>query len=241
MVLTVPATPCGLNDENETEKEPEIITIHWMDPEIWGFKAWSFLFSTLETLKQNFDQNIEKWQRFLRILPKVLPCFTCKQCCAKFMLERSPPTTSLEDCQKWLCDLRRDVRRRNAQQPITQENIKLGFWSPTQDDEAMTYGFLKRLQFKPLFLMDAFVFLASVIMTGEYETKQGLQNILEFVECVKDIAPVPLSLEPIQKPFQNAKDGLNWLKSSKLCPSYLGATLKHMPLHSRKVKRVCKV
>lgn len=230
------------DDEIEIEKkEPEIITIHWMDPEIWGFRAWSFIFSTLETLRKNFGQNIEKWQRFLRILPKVLPCFTCKQCCAKFMLERAPPTTSVEDCQKWLCDLRRDVRKRNAKQPITIENMKLGFWYADEDDASMAHGFLKRLQFEPLFLMDAFVFIASVLMTGEYETKQGVINIMEFLECVKDISPVPLAFEPVPKSFSNAKEGLQWLKSSKLCPSYLGSTLKHMPLHSRKVKRVCKV
>jgi len=232
----------------EIEIEPEIITIHWMDPEIWGFKAWSFLFCTLETLKQNFDSNITKWQRFLNILPKVLPCFTCKQCFAKFMLQTTPPSTSVEDCQKWLCDLRRDVRRRNASQPITQgsavltkENIKMGFWSSDQDDQVMAHGFLKRLQFKPLFLMDAFVFISSVIMTGEYETKQGRANVLEFLECANDISPILLQLGPIKKPFLLAKEGMAWLKTSKLCPSYLGSTLKHMPLHSRKVKRVCKV
>src|SRR4051812_9261042 len=83
-----------------------VTVLKWIDPDLWGFRAWSLLFALARRLKND----PEKWSILSRLLPQVLPCHTCQCCCAKFITRVAPEQM---DPVQWLTRLRSEIYARN--------------------------------------------------------------------------------------------------------------------------------
>lgn len=194
-----------------------------MEPETWGFRAWSTLFglaSSLSTLKKPV------WLRLVRLLPDILPCQTCRTSCAKF-IEHHPPEKSLNAPLQWLCTLRRNVILRNSKSPDANRlDVALkacGLAEAT--DEMMIQRFAKRLTFPAFWVYDVFLFLSFIAMTLTWTKLQARQHWLDTLHCVDQLSPFPLHLDSSSStPFppittETMDEALQSLFRSPACPT----------------------
>ena len=80
-----------------------------IDPKQWGPAAWHFLEESARACDENSRRD---YNRFMRLLPCVLPCEFCRRHATEY-LEENPPEESV-DLQRWLADFKASVARRRA-------------------------------------------------------------------------------------------------------------------------------
>ena len=78
-----------------------------LDPSVWGEKGWAFLSNCLHAYDSS---SRDAYLRFLRVLPEVLPCASCRQHAAEFLTKHPPEKRA--DLTLWLEDFRADVADR---------------------------------------------------------------------------------------------------------------------------------
>jgi len=211
--------------EKKNDQEPLVI-VRWIDPDCWGFRAWSVLFA----LAKRAPTNMKAWLALSNMLPSILPCHTCRCCCAKFV-KRTPPETRLP--LEWLKELRHEIHTRNLKNSDCNRLDKcLETISPT--DVKTDYDrFLTRAKIQPLWIMDAFQFLACVAMTIDFQKAKWTL----FTDLVAQLSPLDLALPftPTQ-PHTTVDQALAWLTSSPKCPTLpLLATLAHITVKTREL------
>lgn len=171
----------------------------WIEPEIWGRYAWTFLFTSIESIAKN-KEKYQSWVTMIYSLPYVLPCSSCKKCCAKFLKHHSPTFKSYcycaNDCFDWLYKLKQNIRRRtvNDEKDLGAiENKKLGFYEEKNEIQFIQ-KFYKKLKYPELWYLDTFIFLWTVIQTIDYESSENIKQLNIFLLSVMECSPKPLEL-----------------------------------------------
>ena len=222
--------------------------LRWIDPDIWGFYAWSVLFAIANRVQKS-DTIImvrHAWFKLARLLPEILPCHTCRCCCAKF-IKQSPPENSSPT--KWLYQLRQQIQTRNLNSPDCNKldkSIHLTTTSTTsttfttEDYERTLKRFGKREELVQLWLMDVVMFLACVAMT--LDLVQQIQTWTDFATLLLALIPINLQLLPPTTGDNSLPRIIQWLSSSPIAPNPTAftATLDTITVKSRQIKSTLK-
>jgi hypothetical protein len=227
--------------------------LRWIEPEVWGFRAWSCLFglaAEAEKRAQGRDRGgaLAVWQQWLAIvalLPQILPCPSCRRCCARF-LAANPPEQSRP--VRWLARLRRSVQERNAAAPdasrleayqrrILAQLDAVGTapvicTAPTDPQEEarelaeVRPRFLGRALLGPLWVMDTLLFLACVALTVDPPAAGSVSIAADLSPIAADLSPIAAAIAQLaphdlglaaSSPGTSAdgREALEWLLKSR--------------------------
>lgn len=160
--------------------------VKWIDPDVWGLRAWSTLFACAKKANQS-DRSWEAWILLVSLLRRILPCDTCRTCCGAFIQEfPSNRTTSAEE---WLCKLRAKVETRNYESKDCNRLEKL-IRSRHETCQESISRFAFRQSMVPLWKMDVFVFLFCVAKT----VRLSLEDWTVLFQAISLLSPVKLFL-----------------------------------------------
>ena len=222
----------------ETEQQGKKVVVRWIDPDIWGFRAWSTLFAIARRVEQVSLEWHSIWLELARRLPDMLPCHTCRCCCAKFI--KTTPPESLSPL-KWLFRLRTEVMNRNLKSADCNRLDKCMASSTSTSTTLTEYvptleRFAKREALLQLWLMDVFMFLSCVAMTLDLADPAVSLAWLEFVTLVLALSPINLQLSPPKEGHASVDLALGWITSSHLAPNpALMTILAHVTVKSREM------
>lgn len=195
--------------------------VKWVYPEYWGFRGWSVLFGVSKG---------RDFHKIVHLLPFVLPCFTCRCCCGKF-IKKSPPEKS--DPIDWLCELRQNVFARNLKSTDANRLDIITNSSPPLTKDDILARFRKRQRNVSLWLYDLFLFLSCVAITLNLETDQeDRTRWTQLCTYLTNSSPVPIQL-PIKEP-KTVEEALELLTAHPMCPSnVILTTLATVPVKTR--------
>jgi hypothetical protein len=200
----------------------------YSDPEDWGNFAWTFAYCTVPPDSEPEKQQM--WNQMMTLFPFVLPCMTCKKCCSKHLsyLKQMPATEA--EMLRFLCDLRRDVRRRNveAKSPISVWNQEHHIFD--ESDAQMIAYFQRPREMKFIYYLKAYAFLFLVIRT--FSILEDVPKLLSFLNVSLKLSYFPIHLPAIPQP--NPKEGLQAYKKH-LIQWLLGPKKEHLLLQILKV------
>jgi hypothetical protein len=210
--------------------------VRWIDPDVWGFRAWSVLFAIGRRMQGADEKMRSAWIKLVRMLPDVLPCHTCRCCCAKFIKNTPPELTN--NPLTWLNLLRSEVAARNLKSIDCNRLDKciIATTTPPVAVPSLTLNrFAKREVLLQLWLMDVFVFLSCVAMTLDLASAATAQTWMDFATLVLALSPTNLELT-IPVSHKSVDQALAWLTSSPLAPNpALVATLATVTVKSREM------
>lgn len=187
--------------------------MRWIDPDVWGFRAWSVLFAIARrvTISQS-----KQWRELVHLLPYILPCFTCRCCCAKF-IKRNPPEQTPASPVAWLSALRREVAFRNLKSnDCNRLDLMLAKGSIGLTVYEDQDRFAKRERVPDLWRMDAFLFLACVAMTQDLTNDRDRRRWNSLMSLLLSLSPLELKLAS-QDGHRSVDEALTWITSSPLC------------------------
>jgi Erv1 / Alr family len=191
------------------------LSVRWIDPDVWGFRAWSVLFA----LARNVSSAQQKgyWYALLRLLPFVLPCHTCRCCCGKF-ISKNPPEK--REPVKWLCELRQEVAARNLK---SADCNRLDRCLLATEDAESRFKLRENLPF--LWTMDAFLFLSCVAMTLNLSVLSESATWSTFATLISRLSAIDLKLALLSKNHTSVDEALGWIMASPKCPGHALAAL----------------
>jgi len=210
--------------------------VRWIDPDAWGFRGWSLLFAIARNITSS---SLPLWWELVKLLPYLLPCFTCRCCCSKF-IKRNPPEKSLATPPNWLNSLRREITLRNFKSPdCNRLDRAMNLNENNENNGIILDRFAQRLIVPSLWLMDVFIFLACVAMTQDLTQEVARKRWISFITLVTKLSPIDLHLTP-PPPFahRSVEEVIQWITASPKClPQALLATIATVAVKLRTITK----
>ena len=83
-----------------------------VEPWYWGRCGWLFLSACVKAVD---DESRSTYDTFLKLVPEVIPCATCRMHGQKFVKEHPPEKA--KDLSQWLMQFENDVATRKSKRP----------------------------------------------------------------------------------------------------------------------------
>jgi hypothetical protein len=81
-------------------------------PTVWGPPAWQFIFAVIDDMPE-YPADTEPFRMFFESFRGVLPCRTCREHYAAYIVTRPPPVWSRTAMWRWASTLRNTIREHN--------------------------------------------------------------------------------------------------------------------------------
>lgn len=197
----------GIKEMVDKVDEKEMIVLRWIEPDVWGFRAWSMLYG----LKIDIESGGKKWIELINLLPFLLPCFTCRVCAGKF-IKNTPP--EWKNSIEWLDKLRKNVWDRNLSSPDVNK-LDLLVTIPTDHSR-----FQKRQLLPFLWKFDTYFFIITIALT--INLTKHLKEFIRFIQLLTELTPIHLTLNLNTNnitSFKSDIDIIQWLLSLPTIPT----------------------
>jgi hypothetical protein len=215
--------------------------LRWVDPDEWGSLAWSCIFgSAMRVVSEPSPERLAAWRQLVTLLPNILPCFSCRHCCAKYLAKYPLPASSGE-IMTWLERLRLDVRDRNRHDgDVTPAQAALQDQRLPEGEGSATARFGHRLAFPSLWYTDLFLFLGCVFLVADWSSSLNRDDVSRFLAAFWHISPLPLDWPLPPKALASFDEGLAWLLSGPRAQQNKPAWLAALKLVRLRTRLVCK-
>jgi hypothetical protein len=211
--------------------------MRWIDPDGWGRLGWAWLIGAARGVTD--AGRLATWERMIRLLPRTLPCFSCRLHCGK-NIRANPMPQSCADVAPWLCRIRLAVRDQNRRSgDVTPTQTQLQDQNAPETVATAADRFDHRLQFRSLWIMDVLLFVACVLQVADWHDPRNRADVHTFIGCMLELSPVPLTLPVLPtQPWTSLQDAFRWLTDAEFLrnrlPTFL-SILSNLPVRSKPV------
>jgi hypothetical protein len=183
--------------------------VRWVDPDAWGRLCWAILYPCSE-------RKSDAWIKLMRLLPRILLCYSCRNCCSKF-IQRFPPEEAT-NAQQWLSSLRRDIEQRNLTAPEANRLDKALSSRQRRVGDDSDRFWIRYRNFPQLWYQDVFTFLGLACLTTDFQCDKDKEAIIEFTTLISALLKRPLGLDVKSLAATATSDyGVQWVLASPYC------------------------
>ena len=177
------------------------------------------------------------WDRMMRLLPRTLPCFSCRVHCGK-NIRANPLPSSCTGVTSWLCRLWLAVRDQNRKSgDVPPALAKMQDQDAPETTDSIANRFRHRLRFRSLWLMDVLLFLACVFRVTDWHKTRNRADVHSLISCMIELSPTPLTLPPVPtQPWTSMQDAFLWLYRAEFLGTRLDtflSILSNLPIRSK--------
>lgn len=217
---------------------PERHELRWIDPDYWGRLAWAWLFAAGTTVRGG--RRLMIWRRMIGLLPRILPCFSCRHCCDGY-LQKHPVGDDAREVLPWLARLRLNVRDRNRRDgDVTPAQVRLQDQNRPETEDGAVRRFVRRLAFPLLWYGDVWLFMGAVFLVADWASADNRAAVHQFLHCMWALTPRPFGWPCPAAPMADLAAALDWLAHGARVHRQANAWLTLLSMLPVQSRTVCK-